>query len=226
MCAATGLVAEWHTDSGNVPLPDRAAWRVVSFVAAIIRRRGWMNELRNPLSSTIADLLREPGYVPAACYIAVESADAALAKATVNLIDDIEYRPLRYFQDERKASARNIAKTLVLAEETGFDWFFKDYLDPRFPVPNAGCAIVREVFAEWAALVRPLLTSPQIEKLTTMVEPYRATGEAHFYGVLTILSVLVPNAFLPDERLYRHSFAVDEKPFATWGRKRVSVGTR
>ena len=201
----------------DVSLQDRSRWRIVSFGAAIARRRGLMDELRDRLAAIIAFLLRDSGYVPAACYIVVESADAGLAETTIQLIDDTEYRPLRYFQDERKASARSIAKTLVLAGESGFNWFFSDYLDPRYPVPNAGCAVVGEVFSECAALVRAHLTADQIEKLGRMVGPYRATGEGHFYGVLSVLSVLSPDAFAPDERISsQYPLQWTERLFADW----------
>ena len=216
ICAATGFVAKWHTSLASASLQDRTQWRIASFGAAIARRRGLMDEFRNPLAAIITFLLGDSDYVPAACYIVVESADPSLATTAIRLLDNTEYRPLRYFQDERKASARNIAKTLVLAGDSGFDWFFNDYLDPRYPIPSAGSAIVEEVFSEWAALIRPHLTSEQTEKLARLIEPFRATGEGQFYGVLAILSVLVPGAFAPDERIYHQSVVMDRAIFADW----------
>ncbi|MDX2111678.1 MAG: metallophosphoesterase [Verrucomicrobiota bacterium] len=214
VCAATNLVAKWHSNPREASLRDRTRWRIASFAVAIARRRGLMVELRDAFASTIAYLLGDLDLVPAACYLVVESASPELAKTTVSLIDKAGYRPLRYFQDEQKVSVRNIAKTLVLAGDKGFDWFFTDYLDPRYPVPNAGCLVVSEVFAEWAALVRPQLTYKQIEKLGSMVEPYQATGEGCFYGVLPILSIIAPDAFTPDKRILHQSFALDSSLFA------------
>lgn len=216
ICAAMGLVAQWHSSSQGSYVQDRAQWRVVSFAAAIARRRGLIEKLRDNLESAISFLLAEPGIVPAACYIVVESADPSLARIAIRLIDNIEYRPLRYFQDERRASARNIAKTLVLAGDAGFDWFFADYLNPRYPTPNYGSAVVGDVFAEWAALERPSLTSIQTEKLGSLVELYQAAGEGYFYGALAILSVLVPSAFTPEERILQQSIALDRPLFTDW----------
>jgi len=216
ICAATRLVAQWHSKGQHSTLHEQNQWRIVSFIAAIARRRGLIGKLRGKLESIIEFLLSEPGLVPAACYIVVESADPCLARFTIGLIDNIEYRPLRYFQDERRASARNIAKTLVLAGDAGFEWFFSDYLDPRYPTPNYGAAVVADVFAEWAALDRPILTSKQTEKLGGLVEPYQASDEGQFYGVLAILSILVPNAFTPDERVLQQSIAMDRPLFTDW----------
>ncbi|MBW6484751.1 MAG: metallophosphoesterase [Syntrophobacterales bacterium] len=221
VCAAMGYLSRWINSHDSKPLPDREVWRPISFVAAIAKRRGLFPKIRERLNAYIDALMNEHGYLPAACYIVAEAADTALASHTVCQIDDLGYRPLTFFQNERKASARNIAKTLALAGETGFEWFFKDYLDPRYPIPNAGSAIVKEVFAEWAALVRATLTSAQKEKLARLVSPYQATGEGNFFGVLTILSVLVPEAFLHEDRFWYQSLAMDDGLFTEWVKEQL-----
>jgi hypothetical protein len=215
VCAAVGCLGRWRSNP-EMSLPDRAVWRVISFVAAVARRRGLLNEMRRLLTKYIDYLLNDPNYLPAACYVVVEAADAGLAVHAVHGMDNVGYRPLTFFRDDWATSARNVATTLVLANEAGFDWFYKDYLDPRYPIPNAGSAIVGRVFQEWAALVRPTLTSAQKQKLSKMVLPYAATREGHFYGVLTILSVLVPDAFSRDDRVWYHSLALDDTLFASW----------
>ena len=215
VCSAVGYFIRWRSNP-EVSLPGRAAWRVISFVAAIARRRGRLDEIRKPLTAYIDYLLNEPGYVPAACYIVVEATDAVLAVHTVRQMDNVGYRPLTYFHDERVASARNIAKTLVLAGETGFEWFYKDYLDPRYPIPMAGSGVVGEIAGEWAALVRPTLTSAQKKKLSKLVLPYEATGEGHLYGILAKLSVLVPDAFPRESRFWHQSSALDNRLFTNW----------
>jgi len=212
VCAAVGHLERWLSNPDG-SLQDPALWRVVSFVAAIARRRGCLDKIRKPLAAYIDFLLKTPGYLPAACYIVVETADTALAVHTVQAMDNSGYRPLTYFHDERVASARNIAKTLVIAGETGFEWFYKDYLNPRYPIPNAGSAVVGEILTEWTALVRSTLTSAQRVMLSKVVLPYQATGEGHFYGVLTKLSLLVPDAFTLEDRFWYQSLALDYRLF-------------
>lgn len=214
-CAAIGVLGCWLSKS-DVELPDQTNWRVVSFVAAIARRRGQLERVRAQLTAYIDKLLRTPGLLPAACYVVAEAADPVLAAHTVQAMDNVGYRPLTWFYDERKISVQNVARTLVLAGDVGFDWFYKDYLDPRYPIPNAGCAVVREVFAEWAALVRKSLTTDQKARLSKLIVPYNATGEGHFYGVLTILSVLVPDSFSIEDRLWHQSHALDDRLFFAW----------
>jgi len=212
VCAAVGHLEQWLSNP-DAPLHNAAHWRVVSFVAAIARRRGCLDKIRKLLAAYVDLLLKTPGYLPAACYIVVEAADTALAVHTVHAMDNSGYRPLTYFHNERVVSARNIAKTLAIAGETGFTWFYKDYLDPRYPIPNAGSAVVGEILAEWTALVYATLTSAHKVILSKVVLPYGATGEGHFYGVLTKLSLLVPDAFTLEDRFWYQSLALDSKLF-------------
>ncbi|HEY4247814.1 MAG TPA: hypothetical protein VGM64_13230, partial [Lacunisphaera sp.] len=150
------------------------------------------------------------------CYIVVEAGDAALAEMAIAGFDRVGYRPLSIDLDERSSSARIVAKALLLAGDRGFDWFYNEYLDPRFPVPNAGCAIVMEVFSEWAALIRPHITAGQKEKLAKMVMPYSATEEGSFYGVLLPLAALVPDSFPLPERIWHQSAMIGSRLFGSW----------
>jgi hypothetical protein len=214
VCAAAGLVARWQ--AGDLATLESELWRIVSFAGTIAKRRAVLEQLRAPVLSFIDCLLKDGRYVPAACYIVVETADRAIAEHTIQLIDDVEYRPLTVFPDERRASARNIAKTIVLAGDKGFDWYYAEYLDPRYPIPNAGAGVVTEVFVEWAALVQSTLNAEKKERLSKMIEPYKATSEGDFYGVLSILAILVPEAFSREDRFWYMSQTLGSPLFGKW----------
>lgn len=224
--AAIGLLKQWKSHAGNWKLPEHSQWRIVSFAAAIARRRGWLAELREPILAFIDSLLRKASNLPAACYIVAETADSNCAQKTVQIFPQLGYRPLTLFSDERQASARNVAKTLWLAGDTGFDWLFRQYLDPRYPFPHAGSATITEVFREWAALVRGQLTLNQRQRLSKLVTPYLATGEASFLGVLSVLAVLVPEAFGLEDRLWYQSFELDSPLFGDWVNEQFSAPGR
>ena len=148
VCAAVGLLTRWRSRPGDWTIPDQAQWRVVSFAAAIARRRDWLAGLQAPVLQFINSLLHGASNLPAACYIVVETSDATCAKKTVEAFRNLGRRPLTLFGDERRASARNIARTLWLAGETGFEWLFGQYLDPRYPLPLAGSGVVTDVLGE------------------------------------------------------------------------------
>lgn len=224
--AAIGLLKQWKSDAGDWKLPEHSQWRIVSFAAAIARRRGWLEDLREPILKFINSLICKAPNLPAACYIVAETADTNCAEKTVRMFPQIGYRPLTLFSDERRASARNVAKTLWFAGDTGFDWLFSQYLDPRYPFILAGSATIEEVFKEWSTLVRGQLKSNQRQRLAKLVIPYLATGEGEFLGVLSVLAVLVPEAFGLEDRFWYQSLELDSPLFGDRiNQQFVSLGT-
>jgi hypothetical protein len=216
VAAAIGLLAEWMVQVPNPLQPDYAQWRIVSFLGAIARRRNLLADVRDPILQFISGLLHDASNLPAAYYVVAKVSDSSCAEKTVELFPSLGRRPLTAFGEERRASARNIAKTFWFAGDKGFDWFFRAYIDPRYPFTLAGSALVKDVFDEWASLARGRLTEAQIRKLTTSVKPYLATGEAQFFGVLNLLAVLVPDAFDLADRLWYQSLGLDKAPFDDW----------
>ena len=212
---AVGLIKQWGLQQGDWIIPDLAQWRVVSFAVAIARRRGLLNKFRNPIEQFINTLLNEGrNRMPAACYIVAEASDSNIAQKTVQGFSSFEHRPLTLFGDEeRRASVQNVAKTLCIAGDVGFDWLFDHYLDPKYPLPHAGSATIQEVFIEWAALVKGKLSPNQKQRLSTLVQPYLATGEASFFGVLNALVALVPESFGIEDRIWYQLYLLDKRNF-------------
>lgn len=223
ICAGIGLIAQWRMNTGNGDMPSKDQWRIVSFAAAIIRRRGLLGVLRESLSSYIISLLQDPSYITAVCYIVAEAADATLAQKAVSLFNNFDRHPLTLFHEEWNTSARNVAMTLVLAGDVGFDWLFDHYLNPIYPIPHAGSAHIQGIFTEWATLIRPSLSDTQKRRLRTLVLPYEATGEANFYGVLSTLSTLIPEAFSPEQRISHHLTALGNPRFSEWSKQQISA---
>lgn len=221
-CAASGLLEHLTNGSEYQNANERNAWRVVSFMAAMARQRGQLDQVREFLIEYVTTLLEEPAYLPAACYIVAEADDCAIAEHAVKQIEKISFRPLTSFIEEQIASNRNIAKTLALAGDVGFDWFYKAYLDPRYPITNAGSGLVAGVFAEWAMLVHSSITPGQKEKISKLVLPYQATNEGHFWGVLTILPVLVPDAFSKEDLQWYQALALDHRVLSNWGEQQLN----
>jgi calcineurin-like phosphoesterase family protein len=216
VAASLELVARWRSQQGNWELPDRAQWRIVSFAAAVARRRGWLPELLEPILQFIDLIVCKSSDVPAACYIVVETLDAECATRAIENFAKLGRRPLATSEQEPRTSVRNIAKTLWLAGESGFEWWFNQYLDPRYPFCLRGSAIVRDIFEEWAILARGNLTKAQVDKLGELIRPYLATGEAQFYGVLSILVVLIPDSFTFEDRVWYQITTLDGRLNGDW----------
>lgn len=216
MSAAAGLLKEWKLGL-RTELPNGSLWRVVSFLSTIARRRGQLEAVSENLHKYIQYLLKPDSLsLPAACYIVAESNNKLCAELAIKSFCDLERRPLSLFGDDLTISARNIAKTIWLAEEEGFNWLYTHYLDPKYPIINAGSRVIEDVFTQWAAIAYLHLNSTHKELLTKMVPPYLATEGASFFGVLEILAVLVPDAFKLSDRLWYQSHALDSPLFGNW----------
>lgn len=209
MAAAIGIAPDWSSKDNGWQLPGVDQWRVVSFVGTVSRRKGWLNKLREPILLYTQSILANPAQFPAACYIAVETKDEFCARKIVSMFTSLRRRPLTLLEEERLVSARNIALTVWLAKDSGFDWFYREYLDPKYPVTLLGVGQVEDVFTHWTSLAAGRLTDSEVQRLTALVRPYLATGEAQFFGVLSLLSLLVPEAFSIEDRLWFQSELLD-----------------
>lgn len=216
MSAAAGLLKVWKSGLEK-ELPSGSLWRVVSFLSTIARRRGQLEAASENLHRYIQQLLEPDSLnLPAACYIVAESNDKRCAELAIKSFYNLERRPLSLFGDDQTISARNIAKTIWLAEEDGFNWLYTHYLDPKYPIINAGSRVIQVVFTQWAAIAYLHLGSTHKELLTKMVPPYLATESASFFGVLDMLAVLVPDAFKLSDRLWYQAHSLDSPLFGNW----------
>lgn len=223
VATAVGLLNEW-VGATPVNLPAGTKWRVVSFVAAIARRQGLLQKINKPLQAFITGLLTlESVNFPAACYIVAETNNEDYAHFAVNAFVSLEWRPIRVIGEDLLVSIRSIARTIWLAGDVGFSWFFSQYIDPRYPLSRWGSANIGSVFREWAALAIGHLTASQQQKLAIIVAPYLATAGAHFSGVLEILALLIPEAFTPQDRIWYQSSALDNAHFGDFVRKQFNI---
>jgi hypothetical protein len=221
MVSAISLATEWSSQSSEWILPSKDQWRIVSFVGTVIRRRGWLSTLREPIIRFIQSILatKESPNVPAACYVVQETSDKTVAIKTIECFSLLEPRPLSLFNDEWDVSANNIARTIWLSGEVGFNWLYDEYLNPRYPLSNIGSAIIRRVMENWTALARGHLSDDQKAKLKTSVKPYLAAGEGNFFGILSLLVILVPEAFEKEERLWISGHTLGREPLSSHSAK-------
>jgi hypothetical protein len=201
MAVAHSLVANLEQGSEQELL--NARWRDVSFAAAVLRRSNSFIKHRDSFERYIASLLKEVSGVLAAASVVLESQDQQLALAFIDGLKKLGHHPFnRSGGIDRDDSSKAVAASLRLAGNTGFDWFFEEYLDPRFPVRFAGSAIFDWVFAEWLAQVRDSLTPVQITKLKTLVRPHIGASTYQVHGIIPRLSTVVPDACTLEERIF------------------------
>ena len=217
IASAIGIVTEWLEQADKSPPPASEFWRFVSFAGTLSRRLGLLDRLREPIVKFIESILdpEKQSNVAAACYVVAEACDKQIAERTIARFAILESRPLSLFNDETEVSAHNVAKTIWLAGEAGFDWFYKEYLNPRYPLSNYGSFVIHRVLESWTVIVKGKLTQDQKNKLSSVVRPYLEAGEGHFFGILANLSLLVPSSFDEKDRYWSLCRLLEREPLGS-----------
>jgi hypothetical protein len=210
-----GIAAGWRSPgTDGVAWLGRDHWRSVSFAATVIRRFGWTEYLRDSLEGYLASLLSGPDAIPAASYIVYELQDQQFAEEFVALLGGLGLRPLTYARDERGPSSEATAEALCLAGRSGFDWLFKQYLDPRYPIINTGSGVIHEVFEHWVRGAVDALTEYEREKLRLLVLPHVEAGSMLLITFVPLLAIIIPDAFGLKERLWFSSAYLGDDQFS------------
>jgi hypothetical protein len=202
LLSAIHLLKNWKDEDVDKSTLDIENWRIVSFAASISRRNGTLDKHIKTINLFIKLLITKTKNIPAACYIAVETGSIICAKFTVSVFHKAGFRPLALFGDERITSAHNIAKTLMLAGAIGYKWFYKHYLDPRFPPVSKGQMSLELIFSEWISLSLNSLTLQQKEDLSRIILPYSTTPTHRADRILEILSLILPQHFSIDSQIF------------------------
>ena len=209
-----GLTILWQQPTASASWLDTSHWRIVSFAASAIRKRGLTEELKPELVQFLDTLIIKEGNTAAASYIVSESKNESIAKAFINKTDKIGQRPLHVFWDDRQQSARSIAESIILAGEVGFEWFYTHYLEPRYPFVFAGSAVSEAVFTNWAYFRCGSITDHERKSLKSLVRPHIEAGTFQLHSIIPILAILTPEAFTLHEKLWFCAQLLNKDSFA------------
>lgn len=206
-----GIATKWRLGEQTTPL-ENDSWRIISFACAVLRAQGIICVHREKITTYLAHLLRSSVNVLPAAYIVAEAQDAPCADRFLSGLKKLPQHSLNVDWEAPAQSAQAIAFGLKQAAG-GFEWFYAQYLDPRYPVIHRGSGIVERIFAEWAALSRTHLSDNEHALLSAIVRPHIAAGSHHLFHVLPVLAALVPEAFTADERLWFRASLLDNDSF-------------
>jgi hypothetical protein len=213
LCRGYAIANAAQTNPARLLSVDQAEWRSLAFAATVVRRMGWLGQVRPALCDCIRDILSKTKHVPAAAYIVAESQDHALAICFIEKLAELGRRPLWFSYDDPiwPQAAQAIAESLRLASDQGFDWFFREYLDPQYPFVFAGSQLTEEVFNRWAALHIGKLTSKQQTDLTSMIFPHASADSHQASSLIPVLALFLPQEFEAEKRL-RYCIRLLESP--------------
>jgi len=213
LCRGYAIANAARTNPARLPSSNQAEWRSFAFAATVVRRLGWFDEVRPALCDCIRDILSKSKHVPAAAYIVAESQDHALAVCFIERLAELGRRPLWFSYDDPiwPQAAQAIAESLRLASDQGFDWFFREYLDPKYPFVFAGSQLTEEVFNRWAALHIGKVTSKQTADLASLIFPHSSADSHQASSLIPVLALLLPQEFEVEKRL-RYCIRLLESP--------------
>lgn len=199
------------------------SWRPYSFAAAVAKRKGTLPKIRPRLASLIDEILtseRAAG-TPAAAAIVAESRDADLARHFVGALPRLPYRPLRLLAGAEAAASVAVARSLALAGDAGFDWFYNEYLDPSYPLDGSDDRVLTSVVPAWAASVGFAVTPSQRERLVRLVAPHLGAHSMQCHTVLPTIALLIPDAFPVGLRAALYVDALSRGELATLSTERI-----
>lgn len=200
--AGYGLAMIWHNKEETPSWLEAKHWRAISFTAAMLRRFGLDDNSRSQLLDFVYDLLVKERNVPAASYIVSEVQDRGCAETFFTNITKLGPRPLSVFHDEPVQSAQAIAQTIKLAGQIGFDWYFEQYLNPRYPLSYTGSQMIDNIFEQWVYLSLDEVSEYEKSQLTKLIVPHTYAATTQLLHIIPLLAVIIPDAFQLDEKLW------------------------
>ena len=196
LCRGYAIANAAQTNPARLLSGNQAEWRSFAFAATVARRMGWIEQVRPALCDCIKDILSKTKHVPPQRTSSPSPRIMRLQFASSKDSAELGRRPLWFSYDDPiwPQAAQAIAESLRLASDQGFDWFFREYLDPQYPFVFAGSQLTEEVFNRWAALHIGKLTSKQQTDLTSMIFPHSSADSHQASSLIPVLALLLPQA--------------------------------
>lgn len=175
---------------------SNSAWRDFAFGCYALRRREELQ--RDLLVEVLAQRVAEFGLTET-CYAVVEANDREIAEHMWIAVKERKMtRCLRRFPIREDEWSEAVGRACFLGGETGFDWFWHAYLDPRYPLSDEDLWAVEPVLPRWIAQ-HEVLPNYAREKLMLLARTLLGTHEGSIW-LLPALATVVPKVFDPIER--------------------------
>ena len=195
-------------------------WREIAFAGSILRNWKVLPKYKELFINFIEKLPHENNsMVYIISYICNELMDEDVAVWALECVSKVGFRPLWYYEGERKYSVTAIAKMIVLAGDKGTDWLIEEYLNPRIPLINAGSRFIYDFFEQWVVLVEGRLNSEQKEKLKKVIRVLRFGNSISYFSIREVLCYLMPEEFEVVDRLNCVLQLACKEDFFYWGEK-------
>ena len=193
---ALGIYILNNLGNDNVHLykdSDTTIWREFSFAAAIARRKGQIPQLKIKFKKFIDHLLKQKA-LPCAAAVVAEAGDTYLARHLVCELKTFDFRPLTYFEEFKSMSPAAYAHCFFLAGEEGFNWFFNEYLDPKYPIPDFDNHHTM-ILQHWLLLCEFKISISQKKAMGKIPMPHLKSRSWGAHALLPTIATVLPGLF-------------------------------
>ncbi|GFZ82611.1 hypothetical protein GCM10008018_30530 [Paenibacillus marchantiophytorum] len=178
-----------------------ALWREYSFAAAVAKRKNVIDDFRYSLQEYIKGLLGDAGARAPVAIIIAESGDHQLAASYINHLSNCEFRPIYYYSGFKSLSSSAYGLCIHLAQDEGFNWFYKNYLDPKYPYSHTLNDIADSILQTWLLYCNFEITTEQSQKLSEIIKPSLSAKSWQCNSLLPTISMVLPTYFNNDIQL-------------------------
>ncbi|WP_343556323.1 hypothetical protein [Sphingobacterium sp.] len=183
------IAAQLQKDISSLKL--RNNWRELSFAMAIIRQRGEITEVEQIIAPLIEQYMIWPvEFISETAMILMEIKSELLCQNYFTILEKLAFRPfnLNGYTDTQTANA--FAHCIKLADATGFDWFWTNYLDPIHPLIHNHGSTAAMILTQYIAIQGFVVPISQIEKMEGLILPNLAFPSSFNFELLPVIATL------------------------------------
>lgn len=189
-CSAALSIAD-SLKNGEISLDFIRDWRSLSFAGAVLRQRDEVSASRANISKIISkNLTWENHYVPQVAIILAELKDHILSKNFFHLLEKLPYRPLKEESRSDSSSLNSYAVCIDLAEDIGYKWFWKQYIDSSDPLKHYESRLVSQILSNYLIIKDFKLNSNKVADLHNLVPPNIVLNTSFCHDVLPVIATI------------------------------------
>lgn len=166
-------------------------WRALSFAMAISRRKEETNQIRDNISLILNKELNWPNInIAPIAIILAELRDATLANQFIEIIQKMEFRPIRLIEQNDQLTSYSIAYCLTLAEDKGFNWLFSEYLTCKTPLIHYEAKLISDILGYYFLINDFKIILQRQQQLNSIIQPNINFTTALCFELLPCLSLI------------------------------------
>jgi len=176
------------------------AWREISYAASIARTKGNSDIIEQLLEELIDELILKSQNTSVAAVLLAEAQISNLNSKFLERVKKLGFRPLKFESQSDSLVPYAYAYLIKDIRDTGFDWFFDNYLNPKHPL-RAGYDEMAVLILQYFLIRSQFnLNDNEKNKLGSIIRFHIAAETTSCSSLLPTISLAIPDKFEINER--------------------------